>query len=57
VEDMAGERMVLDVLDQREPGRLRITLDREVDQDDLGVGLVDQFVELLRVDLEILGGL
>ena len=55
VEHLAGERMMLDFLDQGEAFGAGVVLDRQVHQQVLGDGMVDQVLHLLGADFEVLG--
>ena len=54
VQHLAGERMVLDFLHQRQPLGPGIVLDRQVHQEVLGDRMVDQVFHFLGVDFEVL---
>ena len=56
VEHLAGQGMVLDFLDQRQPLGPGIVLDRQVHQEILGDRMVNQVLHFLGLDFEVLGG-
>ena len=54
VQHLAGEGMVLDFLHQGQPLGPGVVLDRQVHQEVLGNGMVNQVFHLLGVDLQVL---
>jgi hypothetical protein len=55
MQHLAAQRVVLDLLHQSQALRPGVILHRQVHQDDLGGGMMDQVLQVDLFDLEVLG--